>query len=162
MKWSMSARKSSWLSKPTVHHQNLQLLLVADLELLEAAGKEVASLGVGAVPRNEVQSGSAGRPAWSSPVMTHPILGIGKLPLNRLLTRLSIPLGFLHDSPTRMKRSDWKRWKRFVRFFTMGIWFSGVGIFCFHEDKMAGKSRRAVQRPASRVQRVGQRSACVH
>ena len=59
---------------------------------------------------------------------TNPIFGIGKFPLNRRLTRLSIPLGFRQLSPTRMKRSDWKRVKRFVRFLTMGVWLIGVGI----------------------------------
>ena len=33
--------------------------------------------------------------------------GITAVPLNRLLTPLSIPLGFLHASATRSKRSDW-------------------------------------------------------
>lgn len=40
--------------------------------------------------------------------------GIGMLLLKRLRTRLSIPLGLRHDSPTHLKRSDWWRQKRLV------------------------------------------------
>jgi hypothetical protein len=40
--------------------------------------------------------------------------GMGMLPLKRLRTRLSIPLGLRHDSGTHLKRSDWWRKKRLV------------------------------------------------
>lgn len=40
--------------------------------------------------------------------------GIAACPLNRLLTRLSIPFGFLHAASTHLYVSLWWRLKRFV------------------------------------------------
>lgn len=48
------------------------------------------------------------------------MLGMGKFDLNRRRTRLSIPFGLRHESPTRIKRWDWKRLNALVRFFTIG------------------------------------------
>ena len=43
--------------------------------------------------------------------------GMGMLLLNRLRTRLSIPLGLRHDEGTHLKRSDWWRQKVLVPVF---------------------------------------------
>ncbi len=55
--------------------------------------------------------------------------GITAWPLKRLLTRLSIPFGFLQLGSTRMKRSDWWRLKRAVCFLTIATCFFAVAIF---------------------------------
>ncbi len=53
-----------------------------------------------------VQPGPQGRPRlFSLPVIR--TLGIGACPLNRLLTQLSMPLGFLQLGSTHLNRSLW-------------------------------------------------------
>lgn len=57
----------------------------------------------------------------------YPILGIVFVPLNLRRTRQSIPFGLRHEASRRLKRSDWKRGKRFVRFLTIFLLIAGVG-----------------------------------
>lgn len=61
---------------------------------------------------------------------------MGMLPLKRLRTRLSIPLGLRHDSGTHLKRSDWWRKKRLVPVqFTVSPQFSGYPrVYQFSSD----------------------------
>jgi len=66
--------------------------------------------------------------------------GITAWPLKRLLTRLSIPFGFLQLGSTRIKRSDWWRLKRAVCFFTIVMcFFAAIFARCQYETYPAAR-----------------------
>jgi len=61
-------------------------------------------------------------------LLPKPIFGMTAVPLNRLLTRLSMPFGFLQLGSTHLNRSDWWRLKGVVFFFTIGTCFFAATI----------------------------------
>ena len=106
-----------------MHKEELNVLGVADKEGLVAGRHHVAGLLVGAEADLWSQKESDDQPfvLGHFPMTAFPArqvlrlvvgkrtMGILVLPLNRLRTRLSIPLGLRHDRSTHLKRSLWCR-----------------------------------------------------
>jgi hypothetical protein len=107
-----------------VHEEELDIVDVVDQEGLVARRHHVSGLLVGAVANlAEIHSISkqlschasysplSFKAAGRSKIRTD---GMAMLPLNRLRTRLSMPLGFRQLRSTHLNRSDWKRLKSFL------------------------------------------------
>ena len=105
---------------PVVHEKKLDILGVLNEEDLVAGGNEMSRLLVATETDllNGIQvrlHSSSGKLAKCSicEIRKEHTPGITAWPLNRLRTRLSIPLGFRHDGSTHLNLSDWWRLKRF-------------------------------------------------
>lgn len=96
-----------------MHEEELDVTGVLDEESLVARGHHVLGLLVATV--SDLSGLVFSR--FQFPDRGKPTEGMGMLLLNRLRTRLSIPLGLRHDEGTHLKRSDWWRQKVLVPIF---------------------------------------------
>lgn len=95
-----------------VHHQQLDVLQVADEEGLVAGGHHVAGLLVGAIANLSLRISTSilffrQVETFVRESRCQRTEGMAMVPRKRRRTRLSIPLGFLQLGSTRMNRSLW-------------------------------------------------------
>lgn len=115
-----------------VHEEEVDVTGVLDEEGLVAGGHHVLGLLVATVSdlyRQNASVFAAGHYEirhCGNGISTE---GMGMLLLNRLRTRLSIPLGLRHDEGTHLKRSDWWRQKVLVPVQRVSV-LSSVSFSC--------------------------------
>ena len=118
-----------------MHEEELDVTGVLDEESLVARGHHVLGLLVATVSDLLLLLVRSSQGSLQILQQRKHTEGMGMLLLNRLRTRLSIPLGLRHDEGTHLKRSDWWRQKVlvpvFVSFFLLFFFAVFLSVFVF-------------------------------